>query len=115
MAKNSILPAVQFARALEAAGVVTDLDSIQRIVIDVNPAELVTVYVQRVAGPELKEAAGLLGEMMRDGRAANPDADAAGASKLSLEFSAESAESEQFFRWLREEVRRRGGPGQVFT
>jgi len=72
MATNSSLPAVQFARALEAAGVVTDLDSIERIIIDVNPAELVTVYVKRVAGPQIREAAGLLGEMMRDGRAVNP-------------------------------------------
>lgn len=69
MASNSILPAVQFARALEAAGVVSDLDSVERIVIDINPAEVVTVYVKRVAGPELAQVAGLLGEMMRDGRA----------------------------------------------
>lgn len=74
MARNSILPAVQFARALEAAGVVSDLDSIQRIVIDVDPHDLVKVYVERVAGPELKDVAGLLGEMMRDGRAVSPDA-----------------------------------------
>ncbi|MGH6654063.1 MAG: hypothetical protein ACRDVE_02525 [Actinocrinis sp.] len=69
MASNGILPATQFAKALEAAGVVSDLNSIERIVIDVNPAEPVTVYVKRVAGPELKQVAGLLGAMMADGRA----------------------------------------------
>lgn len=73
MASNGVLPATEFARALEAAGVISDLDSITRIVIDVDPCDLVKVYVQRVAGPELKLPAGLLGEMMRDGRAANPD------------------------------------------
>lgn len=74
MASKGILPAVQFARALEAAGVVSDLDTITRIVIDVDPRNVVQVYVQRVAGPELKQVAGLLGEMMRGGRAENPDA-----------------------------------------
>lgn len=74
MSANSILPAVQFAKALEAAGVVDDLNSITRIVIDVDPGDMVKVYVERVAGPALKDVAGLLGEMMRDGRAADPDA-----------------------------------------
>lgn len=74
MAKNSILPAVQFARALEAAGVVSDLNSITRIVIDVDPRDAVKVYVERVAGPALTEVTGLLGEMMRDGRAVDPGA-----------------------------------------
>jgi hypothetical protein len=74
VASNGILPAVQFARALEAAGVVSDLDSITRIVIDVGPRHVVRVYVERVAGPELDQVAGLLGEMMHDGRAADPDA-----------------------------------------
>ena len=74
MPSSSYLPVAQFAKALEAAGVVSDLDSITRLVIDVNPAEGVTVYVQRVAGPELKDIAGLLGEMMRDGCATNPEA-----------------------------------------
>jgi hypothetical protein len=76
MATNSILPAVQFARALEAAGVVSDLGSITRIVIDVDPRDLVKVYVERVAGQELKQVAGLLGEMMRDGRAVQPEHEA---------------------------------------
>ena len=70
MAYNGLLPAVQFAKALEEAGVISDLDTITRIVIDVDPANVVQVYVQRVAGPELEQVAGLLGEMMRDGRAA---------------------------------------------
>jgi hypothetical protein len=68
------LPVAEFARALEAAGVVSDLDSIERIVIDLDPHDVVKVYVQRIAGPEIKQVAGLLGEMMRDGRAVNPDA-----------------------------------------
>jgi hypothetical protein len=73
MARSLILPAVEFARALEAAGVVSELDSITRIVIDVDPRDLVKIYVERVAGPQLKDVAGLLGEMMHDGRAVNPD------------------------------------------
>jgi len=66
----AVISAVQFARALEEAGVVSDLNSITRIVIDVNPADVVKVYVERVAGKPMKEVAGLLGEMMHDGRAA---------------------------------------------
>ena len=60
----------EFFRALEAAGVISDLDSITRVIIDVRPGEMVQLYVQRVAGQPLKEVAGLLGEMMRDGGAA---------------------------------------------
>jgi hypothetical protein len=71
---SGYLPAAEFARALEAAGVISDLDSITRVVIDVNPGEVVTVYVERVGGPALKDVTGLLGEMMRDGRAQNPEA-----------------------------------------
>lgn len=62
----------EFAAALQAAGVIGDPNEIARVIIDVNPAEGVQVYVQRVAGPQLPEVAGLLGEMMRDGRAASP-------------------------------------------
>ena len=65
----TVMPAVQFAKALEAAGVISDLDSITRVIIDVDPRDAVKVYVQRIAGKQVNEVAGLLGEMMRDGRA----------------------------------------------
>lgn len=71
---RSFLPVAEFARALEAAGVISDLDSVTRVVIDLDPRDVVKVYVERVAGPEIKGVAGLLGEMMRDGRAVDPDA-----------------------------------------
>lgn len=76
MASKGILPAAEFARALESAGVVSDLDTISRIVIDVDPGDLVKVYVERVCGPELKQVAGLLGEMMAGGRAVDRTQDA---------------------------------------
>jgi hypothetical protein len=37
-----------FAKALEEAGVVSDLDGIERIVIDVRPDDVIRVHVQRI-------------------------------------------------------------------
>jgi hypothetical protein len=62
----SVMTSVQFAKALEEAGVVTDLDSILRIVIDVNPAECVQIYVQRIGDRRLLDVAGILGTMMAE-------------------------------------------------
>lgn len=43
------------AKALAKAGIVDDINSIQRIVIDLCAGQPAQVYVQRVGGPELAE------------------------------------------------------------
>lgn len=60
----SILTGRAFAKALEEAGVVSDLNTIERIVIDVTASDLVRVYVQRTGDERLPAVAGLLGAMM---------------------------------------------------
>jgi hypothetical protein len=65
----------QFAKALEEAGVISDLNTVQRIVIDVNGWDAVQVYVQRIGDSRLLDAfSGPLGMMLADARAAEPDA-----------------------------------------
>lgn len=55
-----------FAKALEEAGVVTDLNTVQRIVIDID-ATLCRVYVQRIGDDKLLEAfGGQLGLMLAE-------------------------------------------------
>ena len=49
-----------FARALEQAGVVSDLNSIERIVIDVRADDMVRVHVQRLGDERLIDLAALL-------------------------------------------------------
>lgn len=56
-----------FAKALEEAGVVTDLNTIERIVIDVQASEPVHVYVQRFGDSRLLDAfKGPLGMMLAE-------------------------------------------------
>lgn len=43
------------AKALAEAGIVYDLDTVQRIVIDLRTNDPVRIYVQRIGGPELAE------------------------------------------------------------
>ena len=50
----------QFAQALEAAGVVSDLSTIERIVIDVTASDFVKVYVKRIGDERLINLAELL-------------------------------------------------------
>jgi hypothetical protein len=55
-----------FAKALEEAGVVSDLDTVERIVIDID-ATIARVYVQRIGDSRLLEAiSGPLGMMLAD-------------------------------------------------
>ena len=55
-----------FAKALEEAGVVSDLNTIQRIVIDID-ADMARVYVQRIGDKRLLDAiSGPLGMMLAD-------------------------------------------------
>lgn len=53
MAANGILHARELARALEAAGVVHDINSIERIVIDISASHPVRVHVQRIGDKRL--------------------------------------------------------------
>jgi hypothetical protein len=52
VARNALLGR-DIAKALEEAGVVTDLDSVIRIVIDIDGTSLPAVYVQRVGDDRL--------------------------------------------------------------
>ncbi len=49
-----------FAKALEAAGIVSDLDTIERIVIDVQAQNLVKIHVQRTGDERLIDLAAIL-------------------------------------------------------
>lgn len=61
-----------FAKALEEAGVVTDLNTVERIVIDID-ATLARVYVQRIGDDKLLDAlAGQLGLMLAEAAAPEP-------------------------------------------
>ncbi|HEY5396209.1 MAG TPA: hypothetical protein VIL16_12510 [Trebonia sp.] len=56
-----------FAKALEEAGVVTDLNTVQRIVIDINGWDAVHVYVERIGDSRLLDAfKGPLGMMLAE-------------------------------------------------
>jgi hypothetical protein len=61
-----VLTGPAFAKALADAGVVEDLDSIERIVIDVQAHDFVRVYVQRVGDERIAVAAGILGTLLAD-------------------------------------------------
>jgi hypothetical protein len=62
----SILTGREFAEALEKAGVVSDLNTIERIVIDVQAAEPVRIYVVRFGDERILPAAGILGQLLAD-------------------------------------------------
>jgi len=63
----SIPTGVAFARALEKAGVISDLDSITRVVIDIQPDDTARVYVERIGDSRLLEAfKGPLGMMLAE-------------------------------------------------
>jgi hypothetical protein len=49
----------QFAKALEAAGIISDLDSIERVIIEICASDVVRIHVQRIGdvGDERLEAA----------------------------------------------------------
>jgi hypothetical protein len=55
------IPGREFAKALEAAGIVSDLDTIERIVIDVRP-DRVDIHVQRAGTKRLLGVAPLLAD-----------------------------------------------------
>jgi hypothetical protein len=52
----------QFAKALEAAGIISDLDSIERVIIDIRSGDLVRVHVQHAGDERLLSVAGMLAE-----------------------------------------------------
>jgi hypothetical protein len=58
--KHELIPGQVFARALEAAGIIEDLDAIERIVIDVRGGEPVRLYVQRLGDDRLPSIAAIL-------------------------------------------------------
>ena len=63
----SIPTGVAFAKALEEAGVISDLDSITRIVIDIQPGDAAHVYVERIGEKRLLDAfKGPLGMMLAE-------------------------------------------------
>jgi hypothetical protein len=43
------------AKALAEAGVIHDLDTVQRVIIDLRAREPVQIYVQRLGGADLRE------------------------------------------------------------
>ena len=49
-----------FAKALEEAGVISDLDNIERIVIDVQVYQPIRVHVQRLGDERLIDLAGMI-------------------------------------------------------
>lgn len=54
-----------FAKALEEAGVISDLNSITRVIIDIQPGDVARVYVERVGDKRLLDAfSGPLGMML---------------------------------------------------
>jgi hypothetical protein len=56
-----------FAKALEEAGVISDLNSITRVIIDIQPGDAVRVYVERVGDNRLLDAiSGPLGMMLAE-------------------------------------------------
>lgn len=68
----SIPTGAAFAKALEEAGVVSDLNSITRIVIDINGLEA-RVYVERVGDKRLLDAiSGPLGMMLAEATPPEP-------------------------------------------
>lgn len=56
----------EFARALEAAGIVEDLNTIERIVIDVRAGDLIKLYIQRIGDERLPLIASMLAEQCCD-------------------------------------------------
>ena len=50
----------KFAKALEDAGIVSDLSTIERIVIDVRSDDAVRVHVQRIGDDRLIDLAAIL-------------------------------------------------------
>jgi hypothetical protein len=63
---NRLITGREFAQALEAAGVVSDLGTIERIVIDVRAAGAVHVHVQRIGTERLLSIAPLLPPLIED-------------------------------------------------
>ncbi len=63
----SIPTGAAFAKALEEAGVISDLNSITRIVIDIQPGDAARVYVERIGDKRLLGAfKGQLGHMLAE-------------------------------------------------
>ena len=69
----SVLTTEEFAKALEAAGVISDLDTTQRIIIDLKPGHLVTIHVQRDGDKRLIDLASMLTGAAHAKPAAMPD------------------------------------------
>jgi hypothetical protein len=53
MTTHATLTVPQIAKALEEAGVISDIDSILRIVIELDPAKLPEIHIQRVGDKRL--------------------------------------------------------------
>jgi hypothetical protein len=53
MTNHATLTVPEFAKALESAGVISDIDSILRVVIDIDPAKCVEIHIQRVGDERL--------------------------------------------------------------
>lgn len=53
MTSSGVLHSRQFAEALESAGVVSGIDSVERVVIDIRAGQFVEVYVQRTGDERL--------------------------------------------------------------
>ena len=63
---NRAIPGHEFAKALEAAGIVSDLDTIERIVIDVR-WDRVDIHVKRIGTKRLLGLAPLLEPLVAEG------------------------------------------------
>lgn len=56
-----------FAKALEEAGVITDINRVERIIIDVADAMApVRIYVQYIGDKKMLDVAGVLGTMIAE-------------------------------------------------
>jgi len=55
-----MLPATELFAALEKNGVIDDASQVSRVVIDARRASLVTVYIEKIGGRRLLDAARLL-------------------------------------------------------
>lgn len=63
----SIPSGIAFAKALEEAGVISDLSSITRVVIDIQMGDTARVYVERIGDGRLLDAfKGPLGMMLAE-------------------------------------------------
>ena len=60
MTSHRTLSVREFAAALEAAGVITDIDTITRVIIDVDPAKSVEIHIQRIGDERLLDIVPML-------------------------------------------------------